>query len=92
MEHMASRNMSGKKDPAGQSKAKKVKKVNKKREAYRRCPWSKNHMSKASLKQSKSILNLTVLDQFGIPSAGLQVLTRRSYQDMLLNKKENVVD
>lgn len=70
----------------------KTKKVNKNREAYRKCPWSKNHTSKASLKQDKTILNLPVLDQFGIPSAGLQVITRRSYQDMLQNKKENVVD
>ena len=70
----------------------KPKKVNKKREAYRKCPWSKNHAGKASLEQDRTILNLAVSDQFGVPSAGLQVLTRRSYQDMLLNKRENVVE
>ena len=81
----------------GHTKSKKAlkkspKRMNKKREAYNKCPWLKNHASKASLKDAGTILNLPVSDQFGVPNAGVRMLTRRSYQDMLLNKKENVVD
>jgi hypothetical protein len=31
-----------------------------------------------------------VEDKFGVPAAGLQVLTRRTYRDILINNKENV--
>ena len=31
-------------------------------------------------------------DKFGVPAAGLQVVTRRTYQDILANNKEYVED
>ena len=79
----------------GRKKAKqpsKQKRCEKKKSAFMKCPWPKNHNSKASLKSTKTILNLAVTEQYGTPAAGLQVITRRSYQDMLVNNKENVVD
>ena len=82
-------NLVCKKSKAGKSKS--TAKLENKREAYRKCPWSKNHKNKATLIKKKTIMNLPVLDKFGTPAAGLQVLTRRSYQDMLQNKKEVVI-
>ena len=72
------------------SQVKKKRKVNKKEEAALKCPWTQNHASKASLKKDNTIRNLSVVDEYGIPAAGLQVITRRSYQDILINSKENV--
>ena len=65
-------------------------KVNKKRAASRKCPWTKYHASKEILKKDKTIQSLRVVDSFGIPAAGLQVVTRRAYKDILINSKENV--
>ena len=56
----------------------------------KKCPWSRYHTSKESLKANNSIRNLRVVERFGVPAAGLQVITRRNYKDMLANKKENV--
>ena len=72
--------------------SKKKKKGIQKREAFLKCPWTKNHANKTSLSSRKTIQNLTVTDKFGVPAAGLQVITRRSNRDMLINSKENVED
>ena len=58
------------------------KKKSKRKAAAEECPWSRNHASKATLKK----------DRFGVPEAGLQVVTRRTYQDILANNKEDVED
>lgn len=68
------------------------KRVKKKKAAAEKCPWTRNHESKASLKKDKTIQNLSVTDRFGIPAAGLQVITRRTNKDILANNKEDVVD
>ena len=62
----------------------------KKKEAFLKFTWTRNHASKDSLKAEKTIQNLSVTDQFGVPAAGLQVITRRSNRDMWINNKENV--
>ena len=54
------------------------------------CPWKRNHASKASLKENNTILNLAVTDMYGVPAAGLQVITRRTNKDILMNEKEDV--
>ena len=71
-------------------KAEKVKKSKKREVAVLACPWTKNHESKASLQKDGTILKIPVEDKFGVPAAGLQVLTRRTYRDILINNKENV--
>ena len=67
-----------------------VKKSKKKEAAVLACPWTKNHESKASLKEDGTILKIPVEDKFGVPAAGLQVLTRRTYKDILVNTKVDV--
>ena len=62
------------------------------RHASDSCPWKRNHSSKASLKGNNTILNLAVTDMYGVPAAGLQVITRRTYKDILINEKEDVED
>ena len=56
------------------------------------CPWKRNHGSKASLKKDNTIMNVPVTGRYGVPAAGLQVITRRTYQDILANDKEDVED
>ena len=68
------------------------KKCSTKKGPTKKCPWPRYHTSKESLKANNSIRNLRVVERFGVPAAGLQVITRRAYQDMLANKKENVED
>jgi hypothetical protein len=59
----------------------------KKKEAFLKCPWTRNHTSKESHKAEK-----TVTGEFGVPAPGLQVITRRSNRDMLIKNKENVAE
>ena len=67
-----------------------VKKSKKKEAAVLVCPSTKNHESKASLKKDGTILKIPAEDKFGVPAAGLQVLTRRTYKDILVNSKVDV--
>ena len=78
--------------PAAQPSERKdnSKRINKKKAAAEKCPWTGNHASKASLKKDNTIQNLSVTDRYGVPAAGLQVVTRRTYQDILANNKEDV--
>ena len=59
-------------------------------EVHDKCLWKRNHASKASLKQSNTIMKLSVTDTYGVPAAGLQVITRRTYKDIVANNKEDV--
>ena len=73
-------------DPPNKPKSKhvkrKTKKVSKKKEAALKCPWTRNHANKTSLKKDNTILNMRVTDRYGVPAAGLQVVTRRTYKDI----------
>ena len=61
----------------------------KKGKTLRKCVWHRNHTNKTSLKNNSTIQNLHVIDSYGVPAAGLQVITR-SNKDILLKKEENV--
>ena len=43
-------------------------KVSKKTEAAKKCPWPRYHKSKESLVKDKTVLNIPVLDSYGIPA------------------------
>ena len=62
----------------------------KKGKTFKKCVWHKNHTNKSSLKNNSTIQNLHVIDSYGVPAAGLQVITRRSNKDIFLKKGENV--
>ena len=55
-----------------------------------KCLWNNYHSNKLSLKNDSTIQNIPVIDNFGVPAAGLQVITRKSNKDILLKNKENV--
>ena len=70
----------------------KPKRIKRKKDDIMKCPWLKNHESKLTLHKDKIIMGLAVKDKFGVPAAGLQVLTRRTYKDILVNNKVDVED
>ena len=41
------------------------------------------HSNKLSLKNDNTILNLPVIDSYGVPAAGLQCITGKSNKDIL---------